>query len=289
MINIKIVRTDTLDELNIGEESSWRLKKNGLSGFGSFEKNIDVSENAMISGGYITGEHVSTCDRTISMAYMYPQNNMAERKRIMSLLSGDKLKFYISYGDRHVWSQCKVMRYEFNLNDDETRRMDLMATFIFTNPFWQSVDDFGKNIAEIKPMIAFPFMCAIDHSPVGFTGGVFAFSQVVKVFNGGDIKTALKAVLMARDEVINPSIVINEHVTKLNDNLKKGDEVIMDFVKVPPTITKNGKNIIGKTDRKSELTDMQLNVGENTIKYDADNGSDNLDVSIYYNEQYGAV
>lgn len=67
------------------------------------------------------------------------------------------------------------------------------------------------------------------------------------------------------------------------------DVIIMDFAANPPTVKKNGVNCIGKCDRTSEFDEMGLVIGDSTLSYTADNGSNNLSVSIYYNKLYAAM
>ena len=74
-----------------------------------------------------------------------------------------------------------------------------------------------------------------------------------------------------------------------DDTMKAGDVIIMDFTKSPPTIEKNGSNYIGHCDRASAFDEMILNVGDTEISFDADDGSNQLEVSIYYNKLYGAM
>jgi hypothetical protein len=69
----------------------------------------------------------------------------------------------------------------------------------------------------------------------------------------------------------------------------KDDVVIMDFTTPRVNITKNGVNIIGATDRTSDLSEMQLNIGDNVIGYSADDGDSSMEVSIYYNKLYALI
>ena len=71
--------------------------------------------------------------------------------------------------------------------------------------------------------------------------------------------------------------------------MQRGDAIDMDFVSQPPRITKNGANYVGHCDRTSSFTEMILKRGDNTIQYDADNGSNHMNVTVYYNKQYGAI
>ena len=96
-------------------------------------------------------------------------------------------------------------------------------------------------------------------------------------------------VITANGPVTNPKIMINGHFVRVLDEMVDGDVIIMDFAANPPTIRKNGINIVGRSDRTSEFDQMGLPIGESTLQYDADNGTNVLGVSVYYNKLYSAM
>ena len=103
------------------------------------------------------------------------------------------------------------------------------------------------------------------------------------------METYCKAVFTAKGTVVNPKLTVNGNYVRVIDTMQLGDVIIIDFVKNPPTVQKNGANYIGHCDRTSAFDDMALVVGDSEISFDADTGSNLLDVSIYYNKLYGAI
>ena len=89
--------------------------------------------------------------------------------------------------------------------------------------------------------------------------------------------------------VVNPALIIGESYVRVLDTMIEGDVLEMDFTNSPPTVKKNGKNIIGKCDRKSSFDTMILNKGDTVIQFDADDGTNVLQVSIYYNKLYSII
>ena len=81
----------------------------------------------------------------------------------------------------------------------------------------------------------------------------------------------------------------NTFIVRVLDNMKANDVIIIDFTQNPPTVKKNGVNFIGHCDRTSAFDDMELPVGSSEISFDADTGSNLMNVSIYYNKLYGAI
>ena len=107
--------------------------------------------------------------------------------------------------------------------------------------------------------------------------------------NDGDVETYCKAVISANGDVVNPKIIINDNYVRVLDNMKANDVIIIDFTQNPPTVKKNGVNFIGHCDRTSAFDDMELPIGSSEISFDADTGSNLMNVSIYYNKLYGAI
>ena len=112
---------------------------------------------------------------------------------------------------------------------------------------------------------------------------------MVVLENDGDVDTYCKAVLTAAGEVENPKLVINGAYVRVIDTMQAGDVIIIDFTKNPPTVEKNGVNWIGHCDKTSAFDEMILRVGDSSVEYTADNGSNQLDVAIFYNKLYGAI
>ena len=269
----------------------WQVEKDGLIGFGEFTNLLGFTDSANRDGGDIDSEHIGKKDRTIKMVYRPSLgHDLARRNALAFFTAKDKYKICVQWGMNDVFAVGKIEKLscpEKHLGHGELK---LTITFLFANPYWSSKDDVGKNIAALRAMAGFPYMCSVTPgTPRGRTGGMFNYSQVVTLNNDGDSETYCKITITATDEVINPKILINGKYVRVEDNMQRNDVIEMDFVAQPPRITKNGKNFIGHCDRTSAFTEMVLQRGDNTIQYDADNGSNHMNVTVFYNKQYGAI
>lgn len=285
-VAVRIIRSDSKEFIFDGTD--WRIMS--LEGFGDFENDITMIDNAIGDGGIYGSARIAQKDRTISAKSRNPVMNEILRKLALSYFNPKlKYKIYVTYMGRTRWFEGIVHR--FNLPSENIyKTMILTVTFLSANPYLKSFDDFGKNIASIAPMCAFPFLCSITPgTPRGTTGGIYNFAQKIVLENDGDVDTFCKAVFTAKGTVTNPKLVVNDHYVRVLDIMSEGDVIIIDFTKNPPTVQKNGVNFIGHCDRTSAFDDMALTVGDSVISYDADNGSNLMDVSIYYNKLYSAV
>jgi hypothetical protein len=71
--------------------------------------------------------------------------------------------------------------------------------------------------------------------------------------------------------------------------MNQGDELVMNFSDIPSTIKLNGVNVIGRCDRTSTFDNMNIERGTNVVSYDADNGSDKMEVYVSFNKQYTMI
>lgn len=284
-ILITLKRSDG-NTFRIGRNSEWKIAKNGLDGFGAFDNDLVFIDNGLMDGGAFTASHMSKVDRTIKACYMLPSNNEAIRANMVQFFNPKMdYKVYIDYMGRTLWATGKIKKFACATPEAKNALMIFQVTFAFASQFLKSYDDFNKNIASVDGCIAFPYMVR----PNGLVAGVFRYANKVELYNDGDINTACVAEFVANDTVVNPSLIVNGKYVRVIDTMQAGDVLLMDFVSVPPKITKNGANYMGKVDRTSAIVDMELLQGNNLIEYTADNGSDKLNLTIRYNKLYAGI
>lgn len=218
-------------------------------------------------------------------------NDIIRREALDFFNGKHTYKIYLTYMGETRWCEGKVYKFDIptkNVN----RRMTLQITFMCPNPYMKSYSDFGQNIASLTGMIAFPYLCNAtrkEHAPVGITGGIFNFAQRVILNNDGDTEAQARVIIEAAGEVTNPEITINGNTCRLIGVLAQDDNLVFDFTNNPPTVKKNGVNVIGQCDRTSAFDGMGLQIGDNTIEYDADDGVNVMNVSVYYNKLYNGI
>lgn len=287
-LTVRFVREDGSAFTVARENSSWRfLKNNALEGFSEIDGDVSYVDNATTDGGQITSTRLGRKDRTISFAHIIPsENDVARQSLLKFFVEFNTYKIYITYYGRQLW--CEGMLYKMSVpaNPDLTRLLTVTMTFVFENPYLRSIDDFGKDIASVTPAWAFPWLCT---EAVGVPVGVYNFNQVIELENKGDSIARPVITFIAKGPVVNPIINVGQGFVKLIDTLATDDEVVMNFAVLPPRITKNGVNCIGKCDRTSTFNEIYLDIGMTEVSYDADDGADNLSVTIKYNQLYATI
>lgn len=287
-VSIKIIRSDN-KEFNI-DGTNWKIPSNGLDGFGSFENDISVVDNAIGDGGITTSKRMASKYRTITAKSTNKYLNDVLRHEANAFFNAKMTyKVYITYMGITRWAEGEIYKYHLP-TENVHKTMTLTLIFHFSNPYLKSFEDFGKDIASVSPMIAFPYLCPVSSGvPNGITGGIYNFAKRVLLENDGDVETYCKAVFVAKGTVTNPQLIIKDKFVRVLDVMVEGDVIEIDFVKDPPTVKKNGVNIIGKCDRKSDFENMIIEKGDTEIQFDADDGTNLLQVSIYYNKLYAVI
>jgi hypothetical protein len=281
---VRFVRSDGREfTLN---DNYWKIPSDGLEGFGSFDNDITIVNNAIGDGSIIASHRVEQKDRTITAQSRSIHLAEILRNEATSFFNPKmSYKVYLTYMGRTRWAEGIIEKFRLS-TENIYQPMTLTVTLLFADPYLKSYEDFGQDIASITPLAGFPYLCTTAQ---GAPTGVFNFASMVNLSNDGDVEAYCRVVITANGGVTNPKIIINGHYVRVLDEMVKGDVIVMDFAASPPTVRKNGVNYIGHCDRTSEFDQMGLLIGDSSLQYDADNGTNMLSVSVYYNKLYAAM
>ena len=118
-------------------------------------------------------------------------------------------------------------------------------------------------------------------------------SIVTNIFNEGDAETPLKIVFRAKSNVKNPSIynVYTKEFIKINRTMQAGEEITVTTgignKRVESYLNGVTTNIFNLLDIQS--TFIWLDIGDNVIRYNAEDLIEQLEVYIYYTNYYLGV
>lgn len=168
------------------------------------------------------------------------------------------------------------------------REATCLISMLAHDPFYKDLNETKAEIAIWKPNFEFPW----DVPPEGIDIGYRETSLIVNILNNGDIETGMKIVFKAKATVENPSLfnVNTGEYFKINKTLLAGERVVVttEFQNKKVKFIKNGvETTLHDWDYTS--TFLQLDIGDNLFRYDADSGLDNLEVDVYYTQKYMGV
>lgn len=171
------------------------------------------------------------------------------------------------------------------------RMQKFLVQFLCPNPFWQDLKEEKEEIALWVGDFMFPLIIPQD---TGIRMGHRQSSLIVNIFNKGDVECGMKIEFKALATVKNPSLfnINTREFIRINRDLKAGDrlEVNTSFGNKRVELVRNNgtrENVFYYVDLESEF--LQLEVGDNLFRYDAEQGIDNLEVSIYHRPLYLGV
>ncbi len=189
-----------------------------------------------------------------------------------------------------------------NRNGNKKKILYVVSSFRFTNsnlydfqqfeiilecpdPYFESIDDFGKNIATITKQFAFPLAIV---SNKGKIMGYKTYNNNVLLQNDGDCEVGCQIHIKAKyGGVTNPKILLNDKFILVKTEMKLNDELVINTNRRKKSVKLNGVNIIHNTDRKT--TFFSLARGDNIMKYESDEGYENMEVNVYFYKKYLGV
>lgn len=169
-------------------------------------------------------------------------------------------------------------------------RMDFLIQLFCPDPYWLELQESKEEIAQWLGDFEFDLEIPEDGIEIGHRES----SLIVNINNFGDVECGMRVEMTALASVINPSIlnVYTQEIIKINQTLQAGDKLVIDtrFGNKTIKLIRNGvsSNALNYIDLTIS-TFIQLNVGDNLLRYDAESGIDNLEVAIYYTPKYVGV
>ena len=283
---IKFVKY-TGEVLYIGKDYDWRLQKNGLDGFASFGADVSATQDYSRDGASTDNVRLSDATRTLKICNVNWRENDIIRSQAQRFFTyNTDYKIYITHEGITRWGEGTLYRMALTEPTNDDYLLKATISFHFDNPYLMSVDNFGKDIASLRPNFAFPWMCNIQ---TGTAVGIFNFERTVQLYNDGDNLAYPKITIKFRNPVLNPVVSINNGFIRFLGTFGRDDNILIDYTVNPPRITNNDTNILGMCDRASDFDSMYILIGDNTISFDADNGSDEMSVSVFYNRIYTTI
>ena len=163
--------------------------------------------------------------------------------------------------------------------------VDLLMPFPYFGTENPIIEEFGSEIG----MIEFP----VDVPPEGQELTIRNMEIVKNIVNKGDTEAPITVEFKANAVVKNPSIfnIYTREFIKINRTMKNGERIVVTTEpgnkRVVSIIDGIEENIFEQLDQGS--TFIHLNVGENVIRYNADDLLEQLEVYITYKNYYVGV
>jgi len=239
----------------------------------------DSNQDGMV----VTGRKIEPREIIITGDIKKNDNEDINRKKLISFFNPKRTgRLVITRNDVSRMIDYEVSSFNFT----NTKMWDWTTFEIILecpDPLLSSTDNYGKNIALITPQFAFPLVILEGKGKIM---GYKTYKNDVDLENDGDVPTGFKVVITAESgTVTNPKISLGsgEYIEVIT-TMEEGDVLTINTNDRNKSITLNDENVINKINRGS--TFFNLEVGTNTITYDAEDGYTNMKVNIYYYKKY---
>ena len=267
-----------------------------VQGFDGLEADIVSSKNAYQDGISISKTILK--DRILTLN-CYLEIDTEQQRYIL------KRKLYNAFnpkfkGHMKIYTDAEQLRGASNLRviqaplfDDDYKGLNDLVSFqiqlAMPLPYFEDINenraDFGNDIGN--------FFFDLEIEEEGRELSVKNNSIVANIENLGDAETPLKVVFKAKSTVKNPSIynVYSKEYIKINRTMSEGEEITVTTdignKRVESYLNGVTTNIFNDLDIHSSF--MWLDIGDNVIRYDAEEMIEQLEVYIYYTSYYLGV
>lgn len=287
---MKVIYTNELEQ-SIEFKYSYPFFLETIEGLG-FENEINTMKITGWDGNKTINDSLNSRDISITGTIIANKKDDLNNFKLQLLKTlNPKLQGKIIINKKGVESrkiECKVNSITWGKETIKTQQF--IVRLYCENPYLTNVQDISKNVAYWTDDFLFP----VELVESGIEMGHRAESLIVNVKNNGDIETGMTIKFKAKGSLVNPLLfnVDTREYMKIITSMKAGDVI---------TITTNQGNkrvvltssqgmetdIFNRIDSNSKF--LQLYIGDNLFRYDADKNINNLEVSIIYVQKYLGV
>lgn len=279
--------------VELGNDGPYILTK--VEGTGAVNVNIQSQKSPYQDGETYLGNTLEP--RSISMEIMILGDNLEEmvryRHKLLQVfnpkLGQGKLIYQLGNIKREIKAISELAPVFPHAGDFSDCMQPGLIQLYCLNPYWQDINTTKEEVAIWRGSFEFP----LELKEKGIEMGYREPSLIVNILNKGDVATGMRIQFKALATVENPSLfnVNTREYFKINKTMEAGEVITVTthFQNKRVELNKNGviSNVFNWIDFQS--TFLQLDPGDNLFRYDADEGLDNLEVSIYFNPQYLGV
>lgn len=261
-----------------------------IEGFGAVRSNLHMQKSPFQDGSTLVGKNLETREIVIEGTIVAnTKEEIAKYRRKMIRVFNPKNSGVLIYCHRGIEKKINV-EIEFapvfaNIGNIQ----NFIINMLCPSPFWEDLQQIKKEIALWVSDFEFPLEVDLDGIELGHREP----SVMVNVFNDGDIKCGMRIEFMALATVKNPSIlnVNTREYMKINKTMKAGEIIVVTTgfgnKRIESRLNGVTTNAFNCVDLSS--TFLQLNLGDNLLRYDADENVENLEMSIYFTPGYLGV
>lgn len=273
--------------LEMGKDTDYKVLE--IEGLESSNIEINMADKVQSDGSMVVSKRILPRPIMIKCDYNKKDKDK-QRKKIISFFNPKRTgTLYISYLEVTYAIEYEIESFEAkltNIHDPLAFTIDLICPKAFLNSEYENKQEIALWVGDFE----FPLEIPQD---TGIEMGHREPSLIVNVVNNGDAECGMRIVFKALATLTNPSLfnVNTREYIKINKEMTAGERITITtgFGNKKIIYSLNGveNNAFNYIDFESIF--LQLDVGDNLFRYDADTGLDNLECEIYFTPQYLGV
>lgn len=295
-VSVLVERSDG-QTFRMGTGTGWRIPNDGLKDWNVLDHEVTTSANVLTDGSSLVSKRLGERDRTLTAVYC-DRDADNERARAIAFFN-PKFTFeaHVTYRGRTRWCGGEQIGFKATTGNAYAKP-EITWTLLCLDPYMKDEDGNESAFGDSVPMFGFPFVShyreALEDGtkyPVGFMASNLIYDGKNTIWNQGDVPTNYTIRIEAKGTLKNPTITKDGRFVRLLLTMYEGDVVEIDFNAAPPTVTKNGQNVIHYASRDSAFTKMAMQVGKNIFSFTIDNEENRslAKVQVLFHKKYLGV
>ncbi len=244
-------------------------------------------------GVYVTGTSLETREvKIVGWVVADNETGMTQRKTILNRFFNPQQAVDVLYKEYTLrFLPNTSVQYSTTVADNNEVVCKFQVVGYCPDPLFADKQESRIAAASTIAMFHFPLVLSKTPNPPG--GVLFGLRQpslIVAVHNSGSVGVGMKIVFKALGTLSGPMLinVDTQKYFKVNKGMVAGEEIVIDTIigekKIEGMLNGISSNYFKYRDLDSEW--LQLQVGDNLFRYDAEQNVENLEVYIYFNNKY---
>lgn len=268
---------------------------NITKGFDTLDAQIVTSQGYDQDGASVLNDYILPRDMEIKgQVKANTTDQMQKNKDRMFNLFLPKKNITVNhyYGGKNRLITARVEKTPEFTFTNVTSVEDYVVRMQAADPYWRDPVETLVSIANMTGGFHFPLRIPKDE---GVTFGIKSAILIADAYNRSSVKIGMRFVFIANGTVTNPQLfnINTREFFKLNCVMLPGEKITVQ-TGIDKTVTRNVSGIesdyIGKIDiAGGGNTFLELDPGDNLLRYGADGGEDMLEVRLHYQNKYTGV
>lgn len=256
----------------------------------------------------VTSQGFDQDGATLVNSYVLPRDNMEIKGQVKADTTYQMQRIHDKLFDVFIpKTDVTITHYYGGINRMITARVNKSPKFEFTNvtsvqnysvsltatePYWRDQLETLIPMANVIGTFHFPLVIPKD---TGVCFGIKNSALIVNVFNKSSIKVGMRIVFIAKGAVSNPQLfnINTRKFLRLLCDMEAGERITIETGQ-ENTVTRNingvDEDYIGHIDLAGGGDEfLELDPGDNLLRYGADAGEDMMEVRIHFYNKYPGV